>query len=53
MQNLLNHIAEKISRYRRYRKTVIELCNLNDRELADIGITRCDIPNIAASFRHS
>lgn len=48
MQTLINNIAKKIEKYNRYRRTVIELSNLNNRELADIGIARCDIYNVAA-----
>jgi uncharacterized protein YjiS (DUF1127 family) len=33
--------------WRRYAITVRELSNLNDRELADLGITRSDIPRVA------
>ena len=50
MQNLLNYISKKIAEYNRYRRTVIELSNLTNRDLADIGIARCDIPNIAAGY---
>ena len=47
MQTLINNIAKKIEKYNRYRRTVIELSNLKNRELADIGIARCDIYNVA------
>jgi uncharacterized protein YjiS (DUF1127 family) len=33
--------------WKRYGAAVRELSNLNDRELADIGITRSDIPRLA------
>ncbi len=33
--------------WRRYGLAVQELAQLNDRELADIGLTRGDIPRIA------
>jgi uncharacterized protein YjiS (DUF1127 family) len=33
--------------WRRYGTAVRELSNLSDRELADIGITRADIPRVA------
>jgi uncharacterized protein YjiS (DUF1127 family) len=33
--------------WKRYGVAVDELSNLSDRELADIGITRGDIPRIA------
>lgn len=31
----------------RYKRTYNELYRMNDRELADIGISRCDIHHIA------
>ena len=33
-------ITQKFNAWRRYRDAVRELSNLNDRELADIGIER-------------
>jgi uncharacterized protein YjiS (DUF1127 family) len=33
--------------WRRYRETVSELDRLSNRELADLGITRNDIPFVA------
>ena len=33
--------------WKRYGAAVQELSNLSDRELADIGITRSDIPRLA------
>ena len=33
--------------WRQYQGTVWSLSNLGDRELADIGITRKDIPRVA------
>jgi len=40
-------IARSIKRNNRYRRTLRELSALTDRDLADLGITRCDIPNVA------
>jgi uncharacterized protein YjiS (DUF1127 family) len=36
----------------RYENTVRELGNLSDRELADLGITRKDIPRVASESPH-
>jgi len=36
-----------VDRWRRYESSMRELAMLSDRELADIGITRSDIPRIA------
>jgi uncharacterized protein YjiS (DUF1127 family) len=50
MQTLVKSIAKKIEEYNRYRRTFRELSNLTNRELADIGIARCDIPNVASNL---
>lgn len=36
--------------WRRYDATVRELCKLTDRDLADLGITRKDIPRVAWEY---
>jgi uncharacterized protein YjiS (DUF1127 family) len=36
--------------WRRYDTTVRELCKLTDRDLADLGITRKDIPRVAWEY---
>jgi uncharacterized protein YjiS (DUF1127 family) len=36
----------------RYETAVRELWNLSDRELADLGITRKDIPRVASESPH-
>ena len=43
----LKTISEKLNAWRRYREAVRELSQLTDRELADIGIRRGDIDDIA------
>jgi uncharacterized protein YjiS (DUF1127 family) len=40
--NLIHFIRE----WKRYNRSRNELSRLGDRELADIGISRCDIPRI-------
>ena len=50
MQTLINNITKSITKYNRYRRTFRELSNLTNRELADIGIARCDIPNVASNL---
>jgi uncharacterized protein YjiS (DUF1127 family) len=45
---MLLSLIRMIRAMRGYRRTVNELSQLSDRELADIGIDRCDIPRIAA-----
>jgi uncharacterized protein YjiS (DUF1127 family) len=48
----VTYILSKIRAYKVYRETVQELAQLSDRELADLGIARFDIPRVArkASF---
>ena len=43
----LKNISEKLQAWRRYRDAVRELSQLSDRDLADIGIRRGDIEEIA------
>jgi len=38
---------EFIRRWRRYNRTVAELSHLSNRDLADLGLSRSDIPRIA------
>ena len=47
---ILSRFIRLIRTWWRYNESVRELARLNDRELADIGITRSDIPAVA---RHS
>ncbi|KAB0681971.1 DUF1127 domain-containing protein [Aureimonas leprariae] len=41
------NIARSYQNWRRYRETCNELNRLSHRELADLGISRSDIPNVA------
>ena len=43
----LRKVIRAYKNYQRYRKTIAELSTLNDRELADIGITRGNIYDVA------
>jgi len=47
MIRLLSKIYVMFEGYNAYRKAMIELQRLSDRDLADIGISRCDIKSIA------
>ncbi len=40
-------ISQKFNAWRRYREAVRELSQLNDQELGDIGLHRCDIESVA------
>jgi uncharacterized protein YjiS (DUF1127 family) len=41
-----------IQEWKRYNQSINELSRLGDRELADIGISRSDIPRIAWNAAH-
>jgi uncharacterized protein YjiS (DUF1127 family) len=43
----LTHLVGVFQQWRRYNNSLRELSRLGDRELADIGITRGDIPRVA------
>jgi uncharacterized protein YjiS (DUF1127 family) len=44
---LLTNLIRLVRRWRRYHAGVKELSRLDDRELADIGVSRSDIPSVA------
>jgi uncharacterized protein YjiS (DUF1127 family) len=44
---MLVSIIHFIRAWKRYNQSLNELSRLGDRELADIGITRSDIPRLA------
>ena len=44
---MLSPIIRFIQHWKRYGRVVQELSRFSDRELADIGIARCDIDRIA------
>ncbi|MAU98738.1 DUF1127 domain-containing protein [Aurantimonas sp. 22II-16-19i] len=41
------NLVRSYQSWRRYRETVNELNRLSQRELADLGIARTDIPSVA------
>jgi uncharacterized protein YjiS (DUF1127 family) len=41
-----------IQEWKRYNQSINELSRLGDRELADIGISRSDIPRVAWNAAH-
>jgi uncharacterized protein YjiS (DUF1127 family) len=45
---MLLSLFRMIQAFRDYRRNVSELSQLSDRELADIGLDRSDIPRVAA-----
>ena len=44
---LLSQIMRFLRQWRRYNKSLRELSQLSDHELADMGISRSDIPRVA------
>jgi uncharacterized protein YjiS (DUF1127 family) len=45
-------LARFIQEWKRYNRSLSELSRLGDRELADIGISRSDIPRVAWKAAH-
>jgi uncharacterized protein YjiS (DUF1127 family) len=45
-------IVRLIQSWKNYNRSLSELNRLGDRELADIGISRSDIPRLAWSAAH-
>ena len=43
----LSHLISTYQQWRRYSRSLAELNRLGDRELADIGLSRGDIPRAA------
>ena len=49
---MLTAIVRFIQQWKRYNQSLSELSRLGDRELADIGISRSDIPRLAWNAAH-
>jgi uncharacterized protein YjiS (DUF1127 family) len=49
---MLSPVIRFFQNWKRYGLAMQELSQLSDRELADIGITRSDIPRIASQQSH-
>jgi uncharacterized protein YjiS (DUF1127 family) len=50
---MLLSLIRMIQAFRDYQRNVSELSQLSDRELADIGLDRSDIPRVAAGTYNS
>jgi uncharacterized protein YjiS (DUF1127 family) len=50
---MLLSLIRLIRQFRDYQRNVAELSQLSDRELADIGLDRSDIPRVAAGNHNS
>ena len=44
---MFSTLVRRFQNWKRYGVAMQELSQLSDRELADIGITRADIPHVA------
>ena len=44
---MFDFLSRRYRRWKVYSRTVTELQSLSNRELADLGIARCDIPRVA------
>jgi uncharacterized protein YjiS (DUF1127 family) len=47
MDMRIKFITAKLAAWRRYRASLRELAQLSDRELADLGLTRGEIEDVA------
>lgn len=47
LRALRDDVVAAFSRRHQFRRTLNELQGLNDRELADIGLSRCDILRVS------
>lgn len=47
VSEFLRGVATSIAQYRLYRKTLVELDKLSERELADLGLTRPALRSVA------
>jgi uncharacterized protein YjiS (DUF1127 family) len=45
--SLFSNVSERFARYQETRRTMRELSRLSDRDLADLGISRAAIPQLA------
>ena len=48
---IISQIIRYVRERMRARQVLAELKSLNDRELADIGLTRADVAHIALDYR--
>ena len=48
----MKSVFKSIQQRRAHNRACRELNNLSDRELADLGIFRADIPSVVAGNRH-
>ncbi len=49
---MFSQVVRLLRAWKRYHQSLSELNRLGDRELADIGISRSDIPRVAWNASH-
>jgi uncharacterized protein YjiS (DUF1127 family) len=49
---MITGLVRFLTKWKRYNRSLSELSRLGDRELADIGISRSDIPRVAWNAAH-
>jgi uncharacterized protein YjiS (DUF1127 family) len=49
---MFTSLVRMIRAWKRYNRSIAELSNLGDRELADIGLSRSDIQRVAWKAAH-
>lgn len=49
---MLAHVIRFVREWKRYNQSLSELNRLGDRELADLGLSRSDIPRVAWNAAH-
>jgi uncharacterized protein YjiS (DUF1127 family) len=52
-RRLINRVVAWSAKRREYLNAIAELESLSDRDLADIGIARCDIPDVVRNGSRS
>ncbi|MBB5221372.1 uncharacterized protein YjiS (DUF1127 family) [Amaricoccus macauensis] len=50
---LIDRVRAAFARYRAYRNTLIELQSLSSRELADLGLSRASVRDVAREAAYS
>jgi uncharacterized protein YjiS (DUF1127 family) len=50
---MFNRMRHRVRQWRRYRRTLAELEIHSDRDLAELGLLRCDLPRVARETARS
>ena len=49
---MFRQLVEQVRHFNQYRSVYTQLSRMTTRELADIGLSRCDIEEVARGRRH-